>query len=217
MFKCDKCDKEFGRKCDLSRHLKNCKGKVFCGYCGKQTYNPKYCNKTCAALDTTPGRKHSYKTRMKISKGVGGDGSLVEKSRNCITCDSPLNKTSKKYCSWKCHTDKNYKDFINDWLKNPNKHNKPSGHMKRYLIEKYNNSCSRCGWNKKHPVRKTVPLEMHHRDGNWRNNHPDNLDLVCPNCHSLTVTYRIGNKGNGRKDQRDYYHKNKLAPVRLTG
>lgn len=209
MFRCNKCNKKFNRKEDRTRHLKNCKGKIFCAYCGKQTHNPKYCNNTCSALDTTPGREHSYETRKKISLGVGGDGKLVEKTKKCIHCGTHLNETSRKYCSNKCQKDKNYQDFIDDWLINPDKYDKPSYHMKRYLIEKYNNSCSRCGWNKKHPVRGTVPLEMHHRDGNWRNNPPDNLDLVCPNCHSLTKTYRIGNRGNGRKEQREYYHKKK--------
>ena len=32
----------------------------------------------------------------------------------------------------------------------------------------------------------------------------DNLDLICPNCHSLTATYKGANKGNGRKDREKY-------------
>ena len=35
-----------------------------------------------------------------------------------------------------------------------------------------------------------IPLEVHHKDGNKNNNILDNLELLCPNCHALTDTYR---------------------------
>ena len=31
-------------------------------------------------------------------------------------------------------------------------------------------------------------------------NKEENLTLLCPNCHSLTPTYRGANKGNGKRD-----------------
>ena len=34
-----------------------------------------------------------------------------------------------------------------------------------------------------------IPLELHHIDGNHFNNDLDNLQLLCPNCHSLTDSY----------------------------
>jgi hypothetical protein len=42
---------------------------------------------------------------------------------------------------------------------------------------------------------KPIPLELHHIDGNCRNHSLDNLQLLCPNCHSLTENYRGKNKG----------------------
>lgn len=39
------------------------------------------------------------------------------------------------------------------------------------------------------PVTKLVPLQIHHIDGDCLNNNEDNLELLCPNCHSLTETY----------------------------
>jgi len=65
-------------------------------------------------------------------------------------------------------------------------------------MEKYDERCSLCGWNKRHPLTNNVPLEVDHMDGNADNNHEDNLRLVCPNCHSLTSTFRNLNKGKGR-------------------
>ena len=40
-----------------------------------------------------------------------------------------------------------------------------------------------------------IPLELHHQDGNRRNNTLDNLTLLCPNCHALTDSYRGRNIG----------------------
>lgn len=33
------------------------------------------------------------------------------------------------------------------------------------------------------------PLHVHHIDGDATNNSEDNLQLLCPNCHSLTENY----------------------------
>jgi hypothetical protein len=80
--------------------------------------------------------------------------------------------------------------------------------MKRWLIENYGEKCSICGWNKINPKTNKIPIEFHHHDGNWKNNKPENICLLCPSCHSLTPTYRIGNKGNGREYHRRYYKEN---------
>ncbi|MFF7437165.1 HNH endonuclease [Streptomyces sp. NPDC008122] len=45
---------------------------------------------------------------------------------------------------------------------------------------------------------QTLPLEVDHIDGDWRNNQPENLRLLCPNCHSTTDTYRGRGKGRVR-------------------
>ena len=40
-----------------------------------------------------------------------------------------------------------------------------------------------------------IPLELHHKDGNRYNNELDNLEILCPNCHSLTDSNSGKNKG----------------------
>ena len=45
---------------------------------------------------------------------------------------------------------------------------------------------------------KKISLEVDHKDGNASNNSPDNLRLLCPNCHAITPTWKARNKGKGR-------------------
>ena len=71
--------------------------------------------------------------------------------------------------------------------------------IRRYLIEQAGNKCVECGWNKINPITKKIPLTIDHRDGSLKNASPDNLKVLCPNCHSLTPTFGILNKGNGRR------------------
>jgi len=44
------------------------------------------------------------------------------------------------------------------------------------------NKCENC--NRSKWLGKDIPLELHHIDTNHKNNHLDNLLVVCPNCHS---------------------------------
>ena len=37
---------------------------------------------------------------------------------------------------------------------------------------------------------KPIKLELHHIDGNRNNNLIENIQLLCPNCHSYTDTYK---------------------------
>lgn len=42
-----------------------------------------------------------------------------------------------------------------------------------------------------------LTLEFHHVDGNRKNDGRENLQYLCPNCHSLTPTYRTKNMKAG--------------------
>ena len=66
------------------------------------------------------------------------------------------------------------------------------------MIERAGERCQRCGWGELNPFTGRVPLEIEHIDGNWRNNDPANVCVLCPNCHSLTATFRGANRGRGR-------------------
>ena len=65
-------------------------------------------------------------------------------------------------------------------------------------MDQAGNKCTLCGWGEKNPVTNSVPLEVNHIDGDAFNNSPDNLQIVCPNCHSLTPNFRALNKSATR-------------------
>jgi hypothetical protein len=65
-----------------------------------------------------------------------------------------------------------------------------SGKIRKKLLESgiREHKCERCGnstW-----LGNPIPLEAHHKDGNPNHNTLDNIELVCPNCHAFTDTYR---------------------------
>lgn len=49
---------------------------------------------------------------------------------------------------------------------------------------------------------KPITLELEHIDANRKNNTKENLKLLCPNCHSQTPTWRVGNGHKGWKRKR---------------
>lgn len=69
-----------------------------------------------------------------------------------------------------------------------------TGTLKKYLLHYgiKEDKCDICGINKWQE--KPITLQVHHIDGNPRNNVVDNLQLLCPNCHSQTDTFSGRNK-----------------------
>lgn len=57
----------------------------------------------------------------------------------------------------------------------------------------FENRCARCGlteW-----MGETIPIELDHINGISNDHRIENLRMLCPNCHSLTDTYRGRNAG----------------------
>jgi Zn finger protein HypA/HybF involved in hydrogenase expression len=67
---------------------------------------------------------------------------------------------------------------------------------KRILFEQ-NSKCNQCGLDEWRG--HSLVLELEHKDGNHLNNDRNNLEMICPNCHSLTDTWR---GRNSRKKNR---------------
>lgn len=132
----------------------------------------------------------------------------ARKVRYCLKCGKELKATQFKYCSNKCQAEYKHKQYIERW-KNGEEDGMSGEYnlskaIKHYLLEKHNYKCEKCGWGEKNEFTETIPLEIHHIDGDYTNNKEENLQVLCPNCHSLTETHKSHNK-SGRAGRRKYY------------
>lgn len=183
---CTKCRAKTKEDYELNpKFCLRCGKKIEFKNCYAETIIKDFCNHSCSA---------SYNNMQRTE------------SRTCLHCGKILPSSAKKYCSAQCQRDFVYKQYIIDWKNGIELGTTPtglvSGHVKRYIFEKYENKCSQCGWDKKNPYSGKYALEIEHIDGNHKNNSEENLTLLCPNCHSLTPTYKALNYGNGRENRR---------------
>lgn len=121
---------------------------------------------------------------------------------NCILCNAESTFRVSKlnlFCSVKCQQEKKTKDIIQNWLSGGDKSiwkfSIPAW-AKKYLIEQRGYKCEICGITEHNNLPLT--LQVDHKNGNAANNSPENLQLICPNCHSQTESYAGANRGKGR-------------------
>lgn len=99
--------------------------------------------------------------------------------RICIQCNSsyPATKGSgKKFCSLKCFHIQKIKDVPVSYAA-ARKSIKKSGELSH---------CERCGYKENPHI-----LGIHHKDRDRKNNSRDNLEVLCPNCHSLEHLHHV--------------------------
>ncbi|UNY46959.1 HNH endonuclease [Cronobacter phage LPCS28] len=117
---------------------------------------------------------------------------------------SAIIEGQKIYCNHECRVTHERHINVTEWLsgrlvgyKGKCKQLKPF--VRDYVIKKNGGTqCSQCGWNEKHPIDNRSLTEIDHIDGNADNCSPENLRVLCPNCHSMTPTYRARNKVSTR-------------------
>lgn len=114
-------------------------------------------------LKCKPETLNSYLTKMEISYEGNQSGKGISKSKQ--------NK-------W------NLEEYLQNSV------NIQSNKVRHRLLEEgiKPHQCEKCGlteW-----LGNPIPLELHHKDGNRDNNVLENYQLLCPNCHALTDSYR---------------------------
>lgn len=123
------------------------------------------------------------------------------KKNHCAVCNAPTEGLKRCKIHRKLYT---YEKYITGWKNGEFSGNTCndeclSSHIRRYMFEKYDSRCQKCGWKQVHPNTGKIPLTINHIDGDCTNSKEKNLELLCPNCHSLTPNYGALNKGSGRK------------------
>lgn len=124
-------------------------------------------------------------------------------NKTCLTCGGRLPRSTYTYCSRKCYR-RPPQDQIKDWLLGGSGVQRDGvllSAIRNYILEKHNYQCEICKWGEVNHNTGKIPVQIHHKDGNSRNNREENLQVLCPNCHSLTPSFGGANRGNGRTNR----------------
>lgn len=118
---------------------------------------------------------------------------FIAKELHCKqeTLNSYLKKMDIEYKgnqSGKGFTKQKDKWSLEEYLQNSS--NIQTNKIRKKILESgiKEHKCECCGlatW-----LNQPIPLELHHKDGNRDNNTIENFQLLCPNCHAFTDSYR---------------------------
>jgi predicted RNA-binding Zn-ribbon protein involved in translation (DUF1610 family) len=158
-----------------------------CKKCGQSMkYNKrtnKFCDNSCAT---------AYNNR-----GVRRHG---KQPSNCLNCGVLLKFSNRRYCNNGCQKDHEWRKksllIEQGKVKELGAPATQDRNLKKYLIKKNGEKCTKCGWAEINPHTNTIPIQIDHIDGNPQNQSLSNVHLLCPNCHALTKYF--GRRGKGR-------------------
>jgi hypothetical protein len=145
---------------------------------------------------------------MDLFVNVVGDRLVNPKlpRNSCLACGKEVDRLGGIYCNRVCQGDYSYQTMVALWREGKiticHKGGGIRNWFRRYVIEVRGEKCEKCGWCERNPVTNKVPLELHHMGGKWQDSSPENLQVLCPNCHALTPTFRGLNRGKGRNLRR---------------
>lgn len=157
-----------------------------------------FCSSKCARGYSTKEKRKEI--NEKVSKNLTG-----RKTRNYVSLikESKIRSQIKK--EYQNITFEERCKLINEKRKNTNNNKilnadystlKYERLRKRIILEQ-NNKCNKCGLNEW--LGENIIFELEHIDGDHSNNERTNLEALCPNCHSLTPTWRGRNKNTNIK------------------
>lgn len=141
----------------------------------------KFCSNSCSATSSNKARgARSLSTRLKQSIAQSKYlSSLSDQELKAIYQSKGKTKT---------------KNHINNIME-ADFDDLPLGSKRKRIIIEQDGKCAHCHlleW-----MGKPICFELDHIDGDRKNNFRSNLEILCPNCHSNTPTWK------GRKNARD--------------
>lgn len=150
--------------------------------------------KTAIRLGINLPQRRKINAKETFNRGTAKTGFCENCGKEFVLYES----TAGKYCSARCQAEFKYNDFIKKWKTGEKdgtvKGFKPSKYIRQYLFKKNNCKCEKCGWGEANEYTGKIPLQVHHINGNSEDNREKNLQLLCPNCHSLTENFGSRNK-----------------------
>ena len=159
-----------------------------CEFCDQEIIikyaSGRFCNRVCS--NRFSSNKNKEEKNKKIKESLKG---IPPKSLLCR--DKWIDKHKESVA-------KRWKDK-KTFLKKEKSFEKLPDYIRREIVlEEQNSCCAKCGiseW-----LGQKIILELEHKDGNHFNDLRENLEFICPNCHSLTKTWRGRNKVREKKD-----------------
>lgn len=156
----------------------------------------RYCSRSCAAMVNNQGiNRWSH-----IASASPSSGAQQIQPRTKLVlplCPSCGNKHRNKLLCSSCQVPTPFENLSISTLR-------------KLVIAEQNNSCNGCGldvW-----LGRPMTLELDHKDGNRENNVRENLEALCPNCHSQTDTWRGRNKSRKRASDEQIAQAIKTTP-----
>ena len=141
-----------------------------------------------------------YNSYRKNSKNASTYVRVYNRDKPCSRCGKGITKYAT-HCR-ECVKQINAENRVNSWLNGEwdgaAGTRSLSKTIRKYLLEQANYQCQTCGFDTPHPLDGSTILEIDHINGDGEDHRPENLRVLCPNCHALTSTYRARNWGNGR-------------------
>jgi DNA-directed RNA polymerase subunit L len=146
----------------------------------------RFCSAKCARCFSTKAQR--LEINLKVSKTLSGRTNPLK--------GYPLPDVTRQNILNGIHQAAQHRflEWANKWYKGEIIYILPlsgrlTNKLKKALILLRGNHCEKCGWSEIHPITGNTPIQLHHKDGNHENNVQENLELLCPNCHSLTPNY----------------------------
>lgn len=173
------------RKCQYSwfgERTAKVKTVVQCANCGKDTTNPRFCSRSCAAIVTN---KECQKKKRKPAP-------------KCLDCESPAKDHRSLRCAkhQKIHQDQmriayrgtkigEYRNLMSVKNKHPSWIN---SHVRQFARswnkEIVDSPCEKCGYSKHVELAHIKAVSEFDDDATlWQVNNPSNIVGLCPNCH----------------------------------
>ena len=158
---------------------------MHCEYCKNEhqgTYGSgRFCCKGCASAYSTASKRKDI--NAKVSEKLSGRASTNKgKKQTPEHIKKRIGSLDRKQISDKIKNTRHTKYLMKTFDELG-----PVQKRKR-IFEEQKFKCNKCGiseW-----MGETIKLELEHKDGNTSNNLRNNLEGLCPNCHSLTPTWR---------------------------
>lgn len=194
------------------KHERIIKNNIRCKQCGKLILQPGYtnrifCNSSCAAtFNNLKGRPKDVEKvcifcsqKYLVSRFRAGrrkycsnkcmtDSNKKRRiSQTCDNCQSPfemrqykIGKSDYYFCGAKCKHEffKKNSKLRGTFAGNGGKYQQST--YRKLAFANFAPRCFYCGYDKHKEI-----LQVHHIDGNRKNNILENLKIICPSCHAL--------------------------------